>query len=76
MKHLFLRARLKAIWNLLTKRYFVCITASDNGDAQGRYNVNHQSFRLLVRVIDPLYEENEVGGSLVNEANELLKPKN
>lgn len=72
MKRLFLRARLRAIWNLLTKPWFVCITANDSRNVQGRYNVSHASFRLLVQVIDPAYEEKEAGAELLKEAQDLL----
>jgi len=75
MKRQPLYVRLRAIWHLLTKPWFVLITTEKNADTQAHYNVNHQSFRLMARVIDLAYEEKEVGGSLLQQANDLLNPK-
>lgn len=75
MKSSPLYVRLRAIWYLLTKPWFVVITANKNADVQAHYNVNYQSFRLMARVIDLAYEEKEVGGNLLREANDLLNPK-
>lgn len=75
MKRLFLKARLQGIWQLLTKPWFMCLTATSEGNVSACYNVNHDSFRLMVRGIDTAYEANEAGGDLLNQANELLKPK-
>ena len=70
-----LYVRLRAIWFLLTKPWFVVITANKNADTQAHYNVNYQSFRLMARVIDMAYEEQEAGNSLMRQVQDQLKPK-
>lgn len=70
-----LYVRLRAIWFLLTKPWFVVITANKNADVQAHYNVNYQSFRLMARVIDMAYEEQEAGNSLMRQVQDQLKPK-
>ena len=75
MKRFSLRARFRAIWFLLTKPWFMLITADTNADVQAHYNVNYQSFRLMARVIDMAYEEKEAGISLMRQVQDQLKPK-
>lgn len=73
MKHWFLGSRLSAIWQLLTKRYFVVVTANDDGDLSSRFNVNHRSFRLLMRVLDPTLAQLEAEADLLKQADDILK---
>ncbi len=72
MKRLFLRTRLRGIWVLLTKPYFVVLGANDEGGLSARYNVNHASFRLMATVIDPAYEEKEGQAAALREAQQIL----
>lgn len=75
MKSSPLYVRLRAIWYLLTKPWFVVITADKNADTQAHYNVNYPSFRLMARVIDLAYEEKEAGIALMRQVQDQLKPK-
>ena len=73
MKHLFLKARFSAIWLLLTRKYFMSITATADGSMQGRYNVNHKSFQLLIRTINPIYEQRDAEAQILAATKEILK---
>jgi hypothetical protein len=75
MKKLFLKARLRAIYRLLTCPWFICITAKADERIGCCYNVNHPSFRTLVGVIDETISSHEAGAQLVNEVNAILKSK-
>lgn len=68
----FLKTRLMGIWILLTKKHVVVLGSNNKGDMSCRYNVTHASFRLMVQVIDPVYEEAEGQKEALAQAKEIL----
>jgi hypothetical protein len=72
MKRIFWGARLKAIWRLLTKPWFVVIVADDGPTITVNYNVNLPSFRMLVAKADTAVEDGEQGAILVAQAKDIL----
>ena len=72
MKRLFLSARLSGIWLLLTKPYFVVVTSENKGGLNCRFNVNHRSFRLLMKALDPVLAQHEAESDLLGEVKSIL----
>lgn len=70
----FIKTRLRGIWLLLTKRHVVVLGSNNQGDISCRYNVTHESFRLMVRAIDPAYEDAEGQSAALAEAKDILEP--
>jgi hypothetical protein len=68
----FLKTRLMGIWILLTKRHVVVLGSNNKGDISCRYNVTHESFRLMCRFIDPAYEEAEGQKAALAQAQDIL----
>jgi len=72
-KWVFWRSRLRAIWFLLTSRWFVVITSNkDSSKMNGQYNVNHPSFLFLAEKLGPHIENNEGQAQALREAKEIL----
>lgn len=67
------RARMRALWNVLTQPAFVVLTCKDQESLSCQYNVQYKTYHVMHELIKPRYQAHEAKAELNKQLDDILE---